>query len=112
MFFNGVGPEYCLNLSFHLLVVFSGLNRRDSGCWNVNLLQAGCIDVGVHADVDDEVDIDVDVNVYSDVNAFFDVDIDVEVVWLKPTNDLCAFGNAGKTQCIAMIVRNALKLSN
>ena len=34
------------------------------------MLQAGCIDVGVHADVYDEVDIDVDVNVYSDVNAF------------------------------------------
>ena len=75
-----------------------GLNQRESGCWNVNLLHAGCIDVGVHADVDDEVDIDVDVNVYSDVNSIFDVDIDVEVVWLKPTNDLCAFGNAGKTQ--------------
>ena len=48
-----------------------GLNQRESGCWNVNLLHAGCIDVGVHADVDDEVDIDVDVIVYSDVNAFF-----------------------------------------
>ena len=79
---------------------------------NFNFLQVGYIDVGVYADVDDEVDVDVDENVYSDVNVNFDVDIDVEVVWLKPTNDLCAFGNAGKTQCIAMIVRNALKLSN
>ena len=110
-FFNRVGPEYYLNLSFHLLVVFSGLNQRESGCWNVNLLQAGYIDVGVYAAVDIVVEVDVDVNVYSDVNAFFNVDIDVEVVWLKPTNDLWAFGNAGKTQCIAMIVRNALKLS-
>ena len=70
------------------------------------------VDVSVYADVDVEVEVDVDVNVYSDVNVIFDVDIDVEVVWPKPPNDLCAFGNAGKTQCIAMIVRNALKLSN
>ena len=81
-----------------MLVVFSGLNRRDSGCFNVNFLQAGYVDVGVYADVDDEVDVDVDVNIYSDVYIIFDVDIDVEVVWLKPPNDICAFGNAGKTQ--------------
>ena len=81
-----------------MLVVFSGLNRRDSSCWNVNLLQAGYIDVGVYAAVDIVVEVDVDVNVYSDVNVIFDVDIDIEVVWPKPPNDLCAFGNAGKTQ--------------
>ena len=70
------------------------------------MIQAG------YADIDVEVEVDVDVNVYWDVNVNFYVDIDVEVVWPKPPNDLCAFGNAGKTQCIAMIVRNALKLSN
>ena len=56
------------------------------------------VDVSVYADVHVEVEVDVDVNVYSDVNVIFDVDIDVEVVWPKPPNDLCAFGNAGKTQ--------------
>ena len=59
------------------------------------------VDVSVYADVDVEVEVDVDVNVNSDVNVIFDVDIDVEVVWPKPPNDLCAFGNAGKTQLLS-----------